>query len=71
MLSMREKLECELVIPATDDDAEVLEETIVLHLQAEVARVERLSGGSSFGLGCRITDYTIDCEFERRLAEFA
>lgn len=68
-LKLREKLDCELVIPAGKDDPEALEETIVLRLHAEVVRIVRHSSDSPFGIGCRIADYTINCDFERHLAE--
>lgn len=69
-LRLRERLECELLIPANTDDLDALEETIVLHLDAEVVRVVRHSNDSLFGIGCRIADYTIG-DFERHLAKFA
>lgn len=61
VLSLRDKVECELIIPA-DEERPTLKEDIVLHCRAEVVRVVRRTSDSSFGVGFRISDYTIDRE---------
>lgn len=58
VFSPREKLDCELVL-ASDNDR-LADEAIVLHCRAEVVRVVRQNENSTFGLACRVADYTVE-----------
>jgi len=65
LFSLREKLYCELVI-ATGSDGRAVGEAIVLRCRAEVVRVVRQPENSAFGVGCRVSDYTIERTFIER-----
>lgn len=61
LFSPREKLECELMLTSETD--RLVDEAIIIRCHAEVVRVERLDQDSTFGLACRIADYTVEFPF--------
>jgi len=57
--SPREKLDCELVL--TTASGRTADEAIILRCRAEVVRVERHNENFTFGVACRVSDYTVEC----------
>lgn len=57
-LSPREKLECELIL--ISGNGQPLDDAIILRCRAEVVRVVRQNEDSTFGVGCRVVDYTVE-----------
>jgi hypothetical protein len=63
LLSPKEQLECELVIPI---DSRNSDEVLILRCRAEVVRVERQKENLFFGVACRLADYRIERERSHR-----
>lgn len=61
LFSPTETLECELLIPA-EEQGEQAEHDILLHCRAQVVRVVLQADNVTFGVACRLSDYTIDRE---------
>jgi len=57
-VALHENLECELVIPG--DNPGLMERDIVLRCRAEVTRVVPLDHRATFGVGCRLVNFTIE-----------
>lgn len=55
-----EKLDCELVL--TSESARPFDDIIILRCRAEVVRVERDHESATFGVGCRVGEYTVECQ---------
>jgi len=55
-----EKLDCEMVL--TSESARPFDDPIILRCHAEVVRVERHQESATFGVGCRVGEYTVECQ---------
>ena len=67
MFSPSETLDCELLI-VSKDQVWPSDHDMVLRCRAEVVRVVRRADRTLFGLGCRLSDYTIGPQRIQRLA---
>jgi ferredoxin-like protein FixX len=66
LFSPRETLECELLIPS-EQFGQPDENEVVLHCRAEVVRIEPKADGKTYGIACRLMDYTLDLQIDSAL----